>query len=117
MNKLVLGVGGGSQTGSSDVANNTWHVAVIQLTGGTNSSNIKLYIDGVEESYATASKAINTGAATLTLGAIADTNFANFDLAELRLYAGAISADRVATIGKTLSAIGSYIATGAPDAA
>ena len=114
VNKLVLGVGGGSQTGSSNVTNNAWHVAVIQLTGGTNASNIRIYVDGVEETYATLAKAIVTGTATLGLGAIADANFANFDLAELRFYSGAISADRVATIGKTLSAIGSYVATSPP---
>jgi hypothetical protein len=117
VDKLVLGVGGGSQTGSSNVTNNAWHVAIVQLTGGTNTSNIKIYIDGVEETYSTASKAIATGSSPLGLGAIADTNFANFDLAELRFYSGAISADRVATIGKTLSAIGSYVSTGAPGAA
>ncbi len=117
VNRLVLGVGGGSQTGSSNVTDNAWHVAVIQLTGGTNASNIKIFVDGVEETYTTAAKAINTGAATLGLGGLSDVNFANFDLAELRFYAGAISADRVATIGKTLSAIGNYIVTGPAGAA
>ncbi len=96
------------------MTNNAWHVAVIQLVGGTNSSNIKMYVDGLEESYVTVSKAIATGSAMLGLGAIADSNFANFDLAELRFYSGAISADRVAMIGNTLSAMGSYIAAGAP---
>lgn len=114
VNKLVLGVSGGSQTGSSNVTNNAWHVAVVQLSGGTNTSNIKIYVDGVEESYTTVGKAIATGPTNLGLGAIADTSFANFDLAELRFYSGAISTDRVATIGKTLSAIGAYVTPGAP---
>jgi hypothetical protein len=114
VNKLVLGVSGGSQTGSSNVTDNNWHVAVVQLAGGTNTSNIRIYVDGVEDTYATSSKAIATGTATLGIGAIGDLNFANFDLAELRFYSGALSADRVATIGKTLSAIGGYITTGLP---
>jgi hypothetical protein len=117
VNKLVLGVSGGSQTGSSNVTDNAWHVAVVQLAGGTGTANIKMYVDGVEEAYTTVSKAIATGSAPLGLGAIADTNFANFDLAELRYYSGAISTDRIATIGKTLSDIGAYISTGIPGAA
>lgn len=114
INRLVLGVSGGNQTGSSNVTDNAWHVAVVQLSGGTNTSNIRLYVDGLEETYTTASRAIATGTATLGIGAIGDVNFANFDLAELRFYAGALSADQVATIGKTLSAIGSYVTPGTP---
>lgn len=116
-NRLSLGIGGGSQGASSNVTDNDWHVVVVQLPSGTNTSNIDIYVDGVEESYTNVSKAIATSTATLTVGAIEDSNFANFDLAELRFYSGAISADRVATIGKTLSAIGAYVATGAPGAA
>jgi len=68
---LRLGVGGGGINGSTIVADGEWHhvAAVLQSDGTPDVSDIKLYVDGIEESTTSRTQRINTvGYANVQIG-------------------------------------------------
>jgi len=96
---LRVAVQGGSIVGDTDISDNQWHhVAVVfENDGSPDVSDVKLYADGVEESYSSVSpQAINTAAVSdVVIGAIDGSGYFDGFIDEVRIYERALSDSEV----------------------
>ena len=92
---LDVQVGGGKISGSSLLTDGAWHhvAAVLDNDGSPNLTEIKLYVDGVEEAVPGTSVAINTVySVRVKIGVFGSTaNYFNGWLDDVRIYSRALS--------------------------
>jgi len=99
---LRTAVQGGSIVGVTDISDNQWHhiAATLNDDGSPDVSEIKLYVDGIEEGYSSVSdQIINTAASNdVVIGAIDSTGYFNGLIDDVRIYSRAISPAEIQNI-------------------
>jgi len=104
---LRIAVQGGSITGDTDISDNLWHhvAAVLDNDGSPDVSEVKLYVNGIEESYSSVSgQAINTAAVDdVIIGAINNTGYFDGKIDDVRIYDKALSVGEIQQLYNTFS--------------
>ena len=97
--QIRLGVGGGGIIGSTIVNDGFWHhVAAVLLNDGTPDANdIKLYVDGIEESTTSTSQTINTAISyKVKIGVFGSSlRYFNGLIDDVRIYNRALSEEEI----------------------
>jgi len=92
---LRIAVQGGSIVGVTDISDNQWHhlAAVLDDDGSPDVSEIKLYVDGIEEGYSSIlPQAIDTATANdVAIGAIDSSGYFDGLIDDVRIYDRALS--------------------------
>jgi len=101
---LRTAVQGGSIVSSTDISDSKWyHIAAVLDDDGTpDVSEIKLYVDGIEESYSSIlSQAIDTAAGSdVVLGAIDGSGYFDGDIDDVRIYDRALSSAEIENLAQ-----------------
>jgi hypothetical protein len=102
---IRVSVGGGNIIGSEIVTDDTWHhvAAVLVDDGSPNSDEIRLYVDGVEDTNTTAvSQAIAEGSvnADVLVGAFSSGNYCDGLIDDVRIYDFALSEQEIQSLSQ-----------------
>lgn len=103
--KLRVEVAGGYRRGNTNLMDGEWHhVAVVLPEGANNTNQLKLYVNGVEDTpYSTVDQEIDTAVTPVEIGKDSHPTPRHFPgrLDEVRIYRRALSAAEIASLAET----------------